>query len=145
MSQAEKSLSTPDCPPSAGKIPEMSRRKFAGLMGLAPIAMLPAAVVAAPIQDADAAFFAAHAEWRAASDDFEATASDEDSEWDRLAQIESDAFDKMVAKPVTTHRALLVKYSAICETERRQSGRFNTSDLILWDMERLAKIEAGWA
>ena len=95
-------------------------------------------------QPDDAAFWAAHATWRAAVDAFEADHSPEGSP--RFAQLEEahlTTIDPMFATPTATAAGLLAKLQAIKEggstmLDMQVHPAYTALDMILWDVERLA-------
>ena len=102
----------------------------------------------APALDADttdAKFWDAYRTWRAAVDAFEADDSPEGSP--RFAQLEEahlTAIDPMLATSTTTAEGLLAKLQQIKEggsnmLDMQVHPAYTAFDVILWDVERLAK------
>ena len=96
-------------------------------------------------QPDDAAFWAAYRTWRAAVDAFEADDSPEGSP--RFAQLEQahlTTIDPMFAASTRTAAGLLAKLQAIKEggstmLDMQVHPAYTALDVILWDVERLAK------
>lgn len=96
---------------------------------------------------ADAKFWSAYAAWRLAEDTCEREANEEDGTWDTLCDAATNLRDVVLSCGVFSARALLTKLKVIEEgspasvMDMMLPGGFSVFEVVLWDCERLAKIE----
>lgn len=151
MSQAVMSDSSAAAVASSGKSGEISTRVTRrGLLGAAAAG---AALVAVPVAvadhvqakaDPDAAFWAAHRRLKAIDAEWDAAlrVSDTDEVRDHFGTLYSVQRTKMMTMQVFTIAAVLAKYQEVLDGDfQLEDRKAMGSEVIAWDMERLAKRE----
>ena len=100
--------------------------------------VIPGAVIAGP----DARFWAAWREYKELEATWEADGDDSPANWENHAARVNAAHEAMLLVPVTTAQAVLAKYTDVASgAVDLRDGRFTSTQVIGWDLERLAKQE----